>query len=238
MSLSSVKSETALRSRLFSSSSSFRRLTCSIFSPPTLDASDSRSPRSHRSAGSPPSCPGPARPEHRPGAASRRSLRACSASLPLQSSWMSKTYLKSDHFNGGGSCQRQKPTFTSDVTLYGAGLHNRSRNRARNWVHSRIWPSRDYFLSTPSTRKTTIVPLLSLVCRTARPAAARTDQMTAATCPRSPCSSSALTASPPREKDPPQPIAAQERAEPAYHPDRRSNVGDASSGRTALPIFQ
>src|SRR5437879_2482754 len=34
MSLSSVKSETALRSRLFSSSSSFRRLTCSIFSPP------------------------------------------------------------------------------------------------------------------------------------------------------------------------------------------------------------
>src|SRR5262249_33575884 len=69
----------------------------------TLDASDSRSPRSHRSAGSPPSCPGPARLEHRPGAASRRSLRACSASLPLQSSLMSKTYLKSDHFNGGGS---------------------------------------------------------------------------------------------------------------------------------------
>jgi len=81
------------------------------------------------------------------------------------------------------ACQRQKPTLTSDVTLYDAGLHNRSRNRARNWVHSRIWPSRDYFLSTPSTRKTTIVPLLSLICRTARPAAARTDQMTAATCP-------------------------------------------------------
>src|SRR5215510_13554941 len=34
MSLSSVKSETALRSRLFSSSSSFRRFTCSVFSPP------------------------------------------------------------------------------------------------------------------------------------------------------------------------------------------------------------
>src|SRR5262245_24443188 len=31
------------------------------------------------------------------------SLQACIASLPLQSSWMSKTYLKSDHFNGGGS---------------------------------------------------------------------------------------------------------------------------------------
>src|SRR5262249_47937765 len=32
-----------------------------------------------------------------------RSLRACIASLPLQSSLMSKTYLKSDHFVGGGS---------------------------------------------------------------------------------------------------------------------------------------
>src|SRR5215469_4058817 len=43
------------------------------------------------------------RPEHRPAAVSRRSLQACIASLPLQSSLMSKTYLKSDHFNGGGS---------------------------------------------------------------------------------------------------------------------------------------
>src|SRR5215831_17948996 len=33
MSLSSVRSETALRSRLFSSSTSFRRFTCSVFSP-------------------------------------------------------------------------------------------------------------------------------------------------------------------------------------------------------------
>jgi hypothetical protein len=46
----------------------------------------------------------PARPERRPAATSRQSLQACIASLPLQSSWMSKTYLKSDHFNGGGSC--------------------------------------------------------------------------------------------------------------------------------------
>src|SRR5262249_19600718 len=38
-----------------------------------------------------------------PAAASRRSLQACIASLPLQSSLMSKTYLKSDHFSGGGS---------------------------------------------------------------------------------------------------------------------------------------
>ena len=120
------------------------------------------------------------------------------------------------------ACQRQKPTLTSDVTLYDAGLHNRSRNRARNWVHSRIWPSRDYFLSTPSTRKTTIVPLLSLICRTARPAAARTDQ-DCGDLPRSPRSSSALTASSPREKDPPQPIAPQRRG-PAYHPDRQSRT--------------
>src|SRR5262249_13078580 len=48
------------------------------------------------------------------------------------------------------------------VSLYDAGLHNRSRSRVRNWVHSRIWPSRDYFLSTPPTRKTTIVSLLRL----------------------------------------------------------------------------
>jgi hypothetical protein len=41
-----------------------------------------------------------------------------------------------------------------------------------------------------------------------------------------------VTASPPPEKDPPQPIAAQGRADPAYHPDRRSNVGDAP---TLLP---
>jgi hypothetical protein len=66
----------------------------------------------------------------------------------------------------------------SDVTSYDAGLHNRSRNRARNWIHSRIWPSRDYFLSTPSTRKTTIVPLVSLVCRTARAAIAPHGPMT------------------------------------------------------------
>src|SRR5262249_8054482 len=50
-----------------------------------------------------PPCSGPARPEHRPAATSRRSLQTCIASLPLQSSLMSKTYLKSDHFNGGES---------------------------------------------------------------------------------------------------------------------------------------
>jgi hypothetical protein len=33
-------------------------------------------------------------------------------------------------------------------------------------------------------------------------------------------------------------IAAQGRADPASRPDRRSHAGDASSGRTAPPIFQ
>src|SRR5262249_8301906 len=66
-------------------------------------ATDNTSPRSRRSGGLRPPCSGPARPKHRPAATSRRSLQACIASLPLQSSLMSKTYLKSDHFNGGGS---------------------------------------------------------------------------------------------------------------------------------------
>ena len=134
------------------------------------------------------------------------------------------------------ACRRQKPTLTSDVTLYDAGLHNRSRHRARNWVHSRIWFSRDYFLSTPSTRKTTIVPVLSLSLSDGTSCGSPHGPHDRGDSPRSPCASSALTALPPRAKDPPQPIAAQGRADPAYHPDRRSNVGDASSGRTAPPI--
>src|SRR6266436_4217889 len=69
----------------------------------TPGATDNTSPRSPRSGGLRPPCSAPARPEHRPAAASQRSLQACIAFLPLQSSWMSKTYLKSDHFNGGGS---------------------------------------------------------------------------------------------------------------------------------------
>src|SRR5262249_42658100 len=69
----------------------------------TPGATDNTSPRSPRSGGLRPPCSGPAKPEHRLVAASQRSLQACIASLPLQSSWMSKTYLKSDHFNGGGS---------------------------------------------------------------------------------------------------------------------------------------
>src|SRR5262249_17521883 len=69
----------------------------------TPGATDNTSPRSPRSGGLPPPWVAPARPEHRPVATSQRSLQACIASLPLQSSLMSKTYLKSDHFNGGGS---------------------------------------------------------------------------------------------------------------------------------------
>src|SRR5262245_4724999 len=69
----------------------------------TPGASDNTSPRSRRSGGLRPPCSGPARPEHLSAATWRRSLQACIASLPLQSSLMSQTYLKSDHFNGGGS---------------------------------------------------------------------------------------------------------------------------------------
>src|SRR5262249_8051043 len=69
----------------------------------TPGATDNTSPRSRRSGGLRPPCSGPVRPKHRPAATSRRSLQACIASLPLQSSLMSKTYLKSDYFNGGGS---------------------------------------------------------------------------------------------------------------------------------------
>src|SRR5262249_42512216 len=69
----------------------------------TPGATDNTSPRSPRSGGLRPPWVAPARPEHQPVAASQRSLQACIASLPLQSSLMSKTYLKSDHFSGGGS---------------------------------------------------------------------------------------------------------------------------------------
>src|ERR671934_1093640 len=62
----------------------------------------------------------------------------------------------------GGVCLAARTLCYMTPTSYDPGLYNRSRNRARNWVHSRIWPSRDYFLSTPSTRKTTIASLLSL----------------------------------------------------------------------------
>src|SRR5262249_7814647 len=89
---------------------------------------DSGDPRP-RSGGSPPSCLAPARPEHPPGAASRRSLRACIASLPLQSSLMSKTYLKSDHFNGGGSARDLRPRWP---TVYGADWS------CRNFVSSSV----------------------------------------------------------------------------------------------------
>src|SRR5262249_16173300 len=49
-----------------------------------------------------PPCSGPARPEHRPAATSRRSLEVCIASFPLLFFLMSKAYFKSDHLNGGG----------------------------------------------------------------------------------------------------------------------------------------
>src|SRR5262249_1381346 len=87
----------------------------------TPGATDNTSPRSPQSGGLRPPCSGPARPEHRPAAASRRSLQACIPSLPLQSSSTSQPYLKSDHCNGGGSLrndarQSQLPTQRSVET--------------------------------------------------------------------------------------------------------------------------
>src|SRR5262249_48057090 len=129
MSLSSVKSETTLRSRLFSSSRSFRRSPARSSAHRTPGATDNTSPRSPRSGGLRPPCSGPARPEHRPAAASQRSLQACIASLPLQSSWMSKTYLKSDHFNGGGS--RRIPNKQILIDEIAAWEHDRNANHTK-----------------------------------------------------------------------------------------------------------
>src|SRR5262245_27195584 len=56
----------------------------------TPGASDSRLLRSHQSGGSRRPCPGLGRPEHPPAATSQRSLQACIASLPYQSSLMSR----------------------------------------------------------------------------------------------------------------------------------------------------
>src|SRR5262245_26090588 len=95
----------------------------------TPAATDNTSPRSPRSDGLHPPCSGPARPEHRPAAASRRSLQACIASLPLQSSWISKTYLKSDHFNGGGSLTPEN--ITRQWIMFEAGAIARGVSKDR-----------------------------------------------------------------------------------------------------------
>ena len=94
----------------------------------------------------------------------------------------------------------------SDVTLYDAGLHNRSRNRARDWIHSRIWRSRDYFLSTPPTRKTANVPFLR------------------------DCSSSPTTPSPPAEK-----AAARQDQAPKASPQSARACVPKSHARSATP---
>src|SRR5262249_3778352 len=115
----------------------------------TPGATDNTSPHSPRSGGLHPRCSGPARPEHRPAAASRRSLQACIASLPLQSSWMSKTYLKSDHFNGGGSQAPPKllgvvsPSAPITLESERESRETRLQNSTANlWLARRIWSHR------------------------------------------------------------------------------------------------
>src|SRR5262249_61450962 len=76
----------------------------------------------------PPPFAGHANQKHPPAATSRRSLQACIASLPLQSSLMSKTYLKSDHFNGGGS----KPLFKLRPIVLAQGFYRDSRQADRS----------------------------------------------------------------------------------------------------------
>ena len=64
---------------------------------------------------------------------------------------------------------RRKPTLMIGVTVDDARIHNCSRHRAPNWIHSRIWRSRDYLLSAPPTCKATIVPFVrDSVYRTTR----------------------------------------------------------------------
>ena len=69
------------------------------------------------------------------------------------------------------------------VTVYSARPHNCSRNRARNWVRSRIWRSRDYFLSTPPTCQTAIIPFLRLIACSTTPAVAPHEPMAMVGCP-------------------------------------------------------
>src|SRR5262249_41124341 len=89
----------------------------------TPGATDNTSPRSPRSGGLRPPWAAPARPEHRLVAASQQSLQACIASLPLQSSLMSKTYLKSDHFSGGGSSVHNVPRLPEGRVSVLVGRH-------------------------------------------------------------------------------------------------------------------
>ena len=69
------------------------------------------------------------------------------------------------------------------VTVYDTRPHNCCRNRAHNWVHFRIWRSRDCFLSTSPTRKTAIAPFLrDSVYRTTRAVACNHRAARACTC--------------------------------------------------------
>jgi hypothetical protein len=58
--------------------------------------------------------------------------------------WHARTFWSSRR---PAACRRRKPTLTSHITLFDAGLHNRSSNRPRNWGHSRIWPSSGAIIS-------------------------------------------------------------------------------------------
>src|SRR5262245_20303888 len=91
----------------------------------TPGASDSRLLRSHQSGGSRRPCPGLGSPEHPPAATSQRSLQACIASWPSQSSLMSRltssrtTSLGVDHGTIEGVFGLRGPLQSGDLKLIG-----------------------------------------------------------------------------------------------------------------------
>src|SRR5262249_55674744 len=118
-----------------------------------------------------------------PAATSRRSLRACNASLPLQSSLMSKTYLKSDHFIGGGSLgqrigaidqiQRSKRVLVGlgdkfDALRIERGILQYAIDR-HNTLSGRSMPQRMLaVLLSLSKRRSTAIELSGDICRPVR----------------------------------------------------------------------
>jgi hypothetical protein len=132
MSLSSVRSETALRNRLFSSSRSFWRFTLLGLQPTELLTPPIMHHLAHADLADCVHHVLPLRDQNIDLPQLRDDpLQACIASLPLQSSLMSKTYLKSDHFNGGGSVSHNAHHLMLQTALISQFAHER-RKPARN----------------------------------------------------------------------------------------------------------
>src|SRR5215213_6544651 len=106
----------------------------------TPGASGNRSPRSHRSDGSPLPCSVLAKPAHQPAEASLQSPQACIASVALQSSLMPKdipqggplqrwriiTTFPKNHFQKSWPAKRKEPAGARDLGLDAAEVRERS----------------------------------------------------------------------------------------------------------------